>query len=299
MEQLLIIRLFSSLFFWQYSVIILPLMNPLSERLASVIESALPGVNGVEMTRHLRRDASIATGVLAVGWALFERAERRSLQDTMAEVLEERDDALDARDAYEAEALTDPLTGLPNFRALMREFNECVVAQKDFGIVYADIDAFKAVNDELGHAAGDAFLTMTGSYLLTVTRPEDDATVTRKGGDEYAVLVVLEPREDGNMQMAGEDRLTAVTQRMKKGFKELPEISRYNAQALKGKKTGITLGSSLYRGQSLPTMLNEADPKGELGNKYLKLVATHTVEVPSLYEARADFAQHLTDKPSK
>ena len=87
------------------------------------------------------------------------------------------------------QALHDTLTGLPN-RELLRRRMEHTMAKSTAAIhavVYVDCDDFKRINDTLGHAAGDLFLTEVGVRLIGCVRPED--TVARLGGDEFAVLL--------------------------------------------------------------------------------------------------------------
>jgi diguanylate cyclase (GGDEF)-like protein len=88
-------------------------------------------------------------------------------------------------------AYHDPLTGLAN-RVLLQECTEQAVErqrteQSSLGVVYIDLDDFKAVNDRLGHAAGDALLVMASERMRACTRPSD--TVARLGGDEFIVLL--------------------------------------------------------------------------------------------------------------
>jgi len=83
----------------------------------------------------------------------------------------------------------DPLTGLPN-RALFDARLEAAAAQAAAGEAVAllclDLDGFKAVNDRLGHAAGDALLRAVAGRLLAQAREGD--TVARLGGDEFAII---------------------------------------------------------------------------------------------------------------
>lgn len=88
----------------------------------------------------------------------------------------------------QAQALTDTLTGLSNRRAMDRELNQLTnpVDPSCFGLMHIDLDHFKAVNDTMGHAAGDHVLTHVSDVLRAETRQSD--LVCRVGGDEFVVI---------------------------------------------------------------------------------------------------------------
>ncbi len=96
-------------------------------------------------------------------------------------------------------AFHDPLTGLANRALFQHEVERAVSSQSRtgalLGLVYIDLDGFKAVNDTLGHAAGDALLVAVAHRLRRGTRPGD--TVARLGGDEFAMLLEYFQPTDG------------------------------------------------------------------------------------------------------
>ncbi len=83
------------------------------------------------------------------------------------------------------EANHDALTGLPNRRAFQQSVQDAVARGEGGAVLLIDLDDFKDVNDTLGHAAGDALITVTGTRLQEYRR----GTVARLGGDEFAVLL--------------------------------------------------------------------------------------------------------------
>ena len=86
------------------------------------------------------------------------------------------------------EALHDALTGLANRRLFLGRLRAALADHgAGFGVLFVDVDDFKAINDGLGHDAGDAALTVVAGRLQAVSGAE--ATVARLGGDEFAVLL--------------------------------------------------------------------------------------------------------------
>ncbi|HLH45678.1 MAG TPA: sensor domain-containing diguanylate cyclase, partial [Acidimicrobiales bacterium] len=88
----------------------------------------------------------------------------------------------------------DPLTGLPNRRIGRRRLEQLLSAPRRDRLVvvlYCDLDGFKAVNDEHGHAAGDELLALVAARLSRVIRPPD--LLCREGGDEFVVIATMAP----------------------------------------------------------------------------------------------------------
>jgi diguanylate cyclase (GGDEF)-like protein/PAS domain S-box-containing protein len=115
-----------------------------------------------------------------------------------------------AEDDLVRRAFTDPLTGLPNRRALTDRLRHAVALSRrrglQVGLVHLNIDRFKAVNEALGHEAGDMLLSQVADRLRWSTRVED--TAVRLGADEF--LVVAEDVEDLDGLRALADRLLSV-----------------------------------------------------------------------------------------
>lgn len=99
------------------------------------------------------------------------------------------------RKAFEQElsrrAFQDPLTGLANRSLFIDRLEHALTRATRHGmpvaILFLDLDNFKAINDSLGHEAGDELLVTVGRRLASCLRPGD--TAARLGGDEFAVLL--------------------------------------------------------------------------------------------------------------
>ncbi len=89
----------------------------------------------------------------------------------------------------------DYLTGLYNARKLSSILQSLMADGKPFYFAYLDVNDFKAVNDEHGHASGDALLKEIASRLTAASRPDD--YTFRIGGDEFALVI---PSAEGAQQ---------------------------------------------------------------------------------------------------
>lgn len=128
---------------------------------------------------------------------LQEEAQKQALAAALQheKVLEqrvaERTEALaEANARLEAQALQDPLTGLANRTALASHLQQAMLRTRRRGellaLVLIDLDGFKDINDEWGHAAGDRVLTEVAARLQAFARGSD--LVARLGGDEFILL---------------------------------------------------------------------------------------------------------------
>ncbi|GAA6754832.1 diguanylate cyclase [Thermus sp. 2.9] len=127
---------------------------------------------------------------------------------------------------WREQALTCPLTGLPNRRALEmaleREAARVERGGKPFSLVLLDLDDFKRVNDEKGHPEGDRLLKEVARYLVAHVRQGD--LVGRWGGEEFAILL---PETDAL-------QATRLAERLREGLKALGTTASFGVASYRG-----------------------------------------------------------------
>jgi diguanylate cyclase (GGDEF)-like protein/PAS domain S-box-containing protein len=167
------------------------------QRAYAALESGVPFR---EQLRMVCKDGSLiwvdVSGVgLADGstlWMLLDVSAQRAERDRMADL-----------------AFRDPLTGLPNRAFLEDRLKQEIAAaarlKRPFAACMLDLNGFKAVNDNHGHAAGDALLRSIGVRLHGCMRPYD--MVARLGGDEFVVMLTHQEDTDGISKVV--DRIRA------------------------------------------------------------------------------------------
>jgi diguanylate cyclase (GGDEF)-like protein len=142
-------------------------------------------------------------------------------------------------------ARTDSLTGLGNHRSLLelgtREWARAQRHDTPMTLAYMDVDGFKAVNDTLGHAAGDDLLIRIARVLAASVRDID--IVARLGGDEF-VLVLPELAADG---------APFVVERLLRALRAVAQYGGYDV--------GFSVGVVTFAAPAppLPDMLRRAD----------------------------------------
>jgi diguanylate cyclase len=130
-----------------------------------------PGIEGID-------EIARVTGAMI---ARIHDAEKR-----LARASDETDQLREKLAEAHLAARRDPLTGLPNRRAFEEAFAARDLSRGVWCLAVCDIDRFKRVNDEHGHAVGDRVLSVVGH---TIAEACGEHLVVRHGGEEFAVLI--------------------------------------------------------------------------------------------------------------
>jgi len=149
-------------------------------------------------------DLGVESGERLFGGFMVDLRPRKRLEDQTAALLEQ----------LQQQALSDPLTGLPNRRAFANEAERMLKEGRRSGqhiaIGVADVDYFKQVNDRFGHQTGDLVLRQVAHALQKVLRAVD--FIARIGGEEFGLLF----REaDAEQARQAAERLRAEVERRK------------------------------------------------------------------------------------
>ena len=152
----------------------------------------------------------------------------------------------DAIDQLTRMAITDALTGLSNRAVLMdrlaRALADAQRGCRDVGVVFVDLDGFKAVNDTLGHYVGDQLLQQVAGRLSAVIRAGD--TAARIGGDEFVILYE---------QIEDVAQVREVAHRISAGFGECFVVGEHQV------RLSASVGVALGNGLSVSDVLRRAD----------------------------------------
>jgi len=132
----------------------------------------------------------------------------------------------------------DPLTGLPNRRALLDRMQQAMALAKRqqtrLALLFVDIDGFKPVNDAFGHDVGDALLQVLATRLTQHVRQAD--VVARLGGDEFVVLL---------NDVDGPDSVATVAAKLVDALSQPCDIRYHTVQV------GASIGFALYPDQAV------------------------------------------------
>jgi len=147
-----------------------------------------------------------------------------------------------AEEQLRALSLTDPLTGLVNRRGFsilaQQQMKVAKRNKEDLGLLFADLDNMKWINDTFGHQEGDRAL-MDAANVLTASFRESDI-IARVGGDEFAVLAI----------QAGRQSTGALTARLQQ------KLDEYNAKTIRRYPLSLSIGLAYCVGGE-PCMIDE------------------------------------------
>ena len=160
-------------------------------------------------------------------WSFRDVTERERMESTLIDL-----------------ANLDSLTGVPNRHHFQEAVNSAISRGEHGAVLFMDIDDFKAINDSLGHSAGDEFLRSLARCLSDGLRHAD--LLGRLGGDEFAVL----------LRGASRSEATAVAQRLLRSAREMRSVSSDQPVS-----STISIGAALFptHGSSVDELLGHAD----------------------------------------
>ncbi len=169
--------------------------------------AVLASLNAAFLSRERRAedDYSLAYRVTAPsGQQRWIRQQIATVRDAtgrtvrMNGIVQDHTDLKGAEERLRELATFDTLTRLPNRLSLTtrlaEEVRNAVTTARRFAVLFVDVDAFKRVNDTLGHAAGDRLLKAVACSLTTSVGP--DSFVARSGGDEFVVIAHYRDRKE-------------------------------------------------------------------------------------------------------
>ena len=181
----------------------------------AILDWVMPGLTGPEVCKRVREHSHDAEGIYTYLLLLSSKSQREDLIEGLESgaddyltkpfdqhelkvrlragirIIDLQRELLAAREALREQATKDFLTRLWNRSSILdilhRELNRGVRESRSVGVVLADLDRFKAVNDNYGHFAGDAVLREFSRRMLSCMRPYD--AIGRYGGEEFLVIL--------------------------------------------------------------------------------------------------------------
>ncbi|WP_196778666.1 bifunctional diguanylate cyclase/phosphodiesterase [Cognatilysobacter tabacisoli] len=144
---------------------------------------------GIGLARKQAQESLVAAHA-----ELEQRVDARTqeLAEANAQLRAQINERLRAEQKLTHQARHDALTGLPNREQLLESLAAAILAaqadpDRQFAVLFLDLDRFKLVNDSAGHSAGDELLVEAGRRIVSAVRSHD--VVARLGGDEFAILI--------------------------------------------------------------------------------------------------------------
>jgi two-component system cell cycle response regulator len=207
---------------WGYEVVVAcdgveawnALQGENSPRIA-ILDWVMPGLTGPEVCKRVREHSRDSEGAYTYLLLLSSKSQREDLIEGLesgaddyltkpfdqhelkvrlragTRIIDLQRELLAAREELREQATKDFLTRLWNRSSILdilqRELNRSARENRNVGVVLADLDRFKLVNDTYGHFAGDAVLREFSRRMLTCMRPYD--SIGRYGGEEFLIIL--------------------------------------------------------------------------------------------------------------
>ncbi len=204
---------------WEYDVVVaenghaaLQILQGDDPPRLAMLDWMMPGMDGVEVCRKVRaggdepytyiilltsqqRDEDLVTGLEAGAddyiTKPFKHNELRLRLRAGRRIIELQNELIAARDTFRSKASHDSLTGLWNHEEILQilahELSRAERENKCIGVIMADIDFFKKINDSYGHMAGDVVLRESAVKMQALMRSYD--FIGRYGGEEFLVIL--------------------------------------------------------------------------------------------------------------
>ncbi len=218
----------------------------------------LPGMRGLDLVSRVKGAHPQITVVVMTGFAenfSYEEAVRAGAADFIkkpfsVQELLVRIKHAELQNHLRELSITDELTGLANRRGFFafaqQQLRQASRSGGRMVLIYADLDNLKAINDSLGHHAGDRALADTARIFRETFRGSD--IIARMGGDEFAAILMNAP----------EAGVTAAQDRLQK------RLLDYNAQRDRCAHLAISLGIAVFdpsKPCSLDELIRQADTR--------------------------------------
>ena len=146
----------------------------------------------INRTQHRRKDGSTYTAQAYIHQITYKDKDAYVIFDTnISETIENELLLQKKSEQLQHQAHHDNLTGLPNRTLFKDRLSQTIISsnrhEKEFALLFIDLDKFKTINDSLGHNIGDKVLIEAALRLRKCVRDED--TIARLGGDEFTIIL--------------------------------------------------------------------------------------------------------------
>ncbi len=231
-----------------------------------IVDVVLPGMDGIDLTRKAKKQKKDILVILMTGFVekfSYETAHSTGASDFIGKPFRVQELILRMKHVRMQERLrlmsiTDELTGLLNRRGFFPMAEKQLKIADRFGdemaLLFVDQDNLKSINDTWGHKEGDSAIVNTACLIKDTFRDSD--IIARMGGDEFAILMVVDREFNGDV----------VVKRLEETF------GQHNRNSSEKYDLSISVGCALYKPESmfsLDDLISRADAE-MYHNKSLK-----------------------------